>query len=243
MPTPSEKSRIIRRLSDIPGIGASLAEKLAQRKITTKRHLRAIISTLPLKTQAHLRHKIERNITAKTGMAIAAELKRRIRFKDADNKAIRHPVVIVGSLRRKAPCSKDLDFLVIVPDNQATGGLLAAAYLSKTKRPKLTVVESYASGDRRRSFVVVSGSTFYDVDLFLATQTEKPYALFHFTGGREYNIRVRAHAKKQGYLLNQYGLFYSSTGRRVRGSTSVGSELDLAKLLGVTHRSPDQRNK
>lgn len=84
------------------------------------------------------------------------------------------------------------------------------------------------------------------LDVFWASPAERPYALFHYTGPRSYNIRTRAYAQRKGLLLNQYGLWQRGGGgqpplRRARGSTRVRTERDVAELLGVTWRPPHLR--
>ncbi len=116
--------------------------------------------------------------------------------------------------------------------------------VSEASPSTLSLKESYASGRRRRSFVVRRRGKYYAVDLFLATQEEKPYALFHYTGGKDYNIRVRAHAKRNGYVLNQYGVFCASTStnkKRAPGSKGIRTERELIEFLGVTYRTPRNR--
>ena len=83
----------------------------------------------------------------------------------------------------------------------------------------------------------------FPVDLFLVQARELPFALFHYTGSRLYNVRTRAHAKRRGWRLNQYGLFDAATGRRVRGSAHIRTEREVAALVGVSYRSPSDRSK
>lgn len=249
------------KLEEVPGIGAALAAKLVRRGITTRAQLRAVIDELPREAQAHLRYNVSRAIPSTVAAAVTDELKARLSFDGPTGRRRRYPTITVGSVRRSAPRSKDLDVLVVVPDEGGVRGLLASAELAdrRGKADTLTLVESYAAGDRRRSFIVRRAvaqqpggrAKHYAVDLFLATEEEKPFALFHFTGGRDYNIRVRAHAKRAGNILNQYGLFCanssraarSSNGKRRRapGSKAIKTERDLARFLGVTYRPPKGR--
>jgi DNA polymerase (family 10) len=244
-----------RKLQEVPGIGAALAAKLVRRGITSRAQLRAVIDELPREAQAHLRYNVSRAIPSTVAAPVTDELKARLSFDGPTRRRRRYPTIAVGSVRRSAPRSKDLDVLVVVPDEGAVRGLLASAELAdrRGKADTLTLVESYAAGDRRRSFIVRRApkggrAKYYAVDLFLATEEEKPFALFHFTGGRDYNIRVRAHAKRAGYILNQYGLFCANSSRaatkkrrRAPGSKAIKTERDLARFLGVTYRPPKER--
>ena len=103
--------------------------------------------------------------------------------------------------------------------------------------------DTYAAGARRRSLILRADDgahpRHYRCDLFLTTAAEKPYALYHFTGPKAYNIRIRAHAKRQDKLLNQYGLFDAAT-RRPLGPWAR-SERELAHTLGVTYYPPEKR--
>lgn len=126
---------------------------------------------------------------------------------------------------------KDLDLLVVMKR-----GSLASLRLEP---PPLRTLNR---GDRRWSMLISDRPRPIQVDLFMARPAELPFALFHLTGPRLYNIRIRAYARRRGWILNQYGLFYANDPtRRVRGSSRIQSEADLARFLGVTVRAPSQR--
>jgi DNA polymerase (family 10) len=223
--------------SILPGLGVQAAERLKRQGYRTRAQLRRVASGLPREAQAHLRHRVDREIP----LAKAARLARRLAASLQLPGGLRHSVVVVGSVRRKAPVSKDIDLLVVVPDKAPLKGVLAGARLGSAD------VDVYARGERRTSLLArPSGSkAYYAVDIFLATESEKPFALFHYTGGRTYNIRARAHAKRRGWLLNQYGLFTAGSDprRRAPGSRSIGTEKELAEFLGMRHRPPADREK
>lgn len=173
---------------------------------------------------------IDRSIPLAVGRAVAAELRRRLVFGGR-----RHRTVVVGGVRRGVPVSKDIDLLVIVSDDIDFRGVLASATLLPAAGLSITAVRN--SGPRRASLVVKNPrQKYYTVDLFLATKKEEPFALFHYVNEREYNIRVRAHAKRRGYRLNQYGVFIAETNRRAPGSSAIKTERDLARFLGVTYK-------
>lgn len=149
---------------------------------------------------------------------------------------------VVGSTRRRggaAPgATKDLDVLVVLPpEHRDRGDRLARLRM----RSPLALRHSYASGPRRRSCVVGHGGQNYRVDVFMAYDDELPYALYHHTGSRQYNIRLRARAKSRGWRLNQYGLFDAGTDARVPGSARIRTEDELARFIGATPRPPAAR--
>lgn len=239
------------RLVSIPGIGTSLARKLAAQGIETPDQLRAAFRAgttdiLPQETRAFLKWNIVRGYPLQVGQRIADELRRRLRFDIGAGRSLRFPVFSVGSIRRRSPYLKDIDLLVVVPERfgDSWARVLDRVVLAAAGRDdRCEVVDAYARGKRRYSFVVRCGGSAYGVDLFLALASEKPFALFHHTGSAVYNIRTRAHAKKRGWKLNQYGLFSAATGHRVRGSSAIKTERDLAKFLGVSFRPPSGRGE
>jgi len=147
---------------------------------------------------------------------------------------------------------KDIDFLVVVPagDEAEFERVLAAAAL-RPPRPadRVAIADTYAAGSRRRSLILraegrgQARAQNYRSDFFVTTADERAYALYHYTGSRDYNIRTRAHAKRLGWLLNQYGLFDAASGHRVRGTAAIRTERDLARFLGVTYHPPRARDE
>lgn len=221
----------------VPGIGPALQRRLARRGVRTRRGLRALAGELPPLARAHLRYPIARRLARAEAAALARALARGLRFGGR-----RVPLVVVGSLRRGDPAAKDVDLLAVAPDPAALGppaaaggGFELAAVVARGPRRLTLVVRLRGRGAPRPRYAMA--------DVFVATPAERPYALFHFTGARAYNVRTRAHARRKGWRLNQYGLFDRATGRRAPGSAAVTTERGLARLLGVTYRPPADRGR
>ena len=246
-------------LDDIPGVTARQRAALHAAGIDTVRKLRARLRagddvSLGPAARAYLEHRPKKKVRLEEAEWLAQELGRSLWVRGRGAVA-RSRVVLVGSGRRGRAVLKDVDILVVVPDSWRD--VLARL---EVRGGGVELLASYAAGARRRSVILRSasrggaprggasrggaprGST-YRVDLFLATDSEKPYALLHHTGSWKYNVRVRAHAKSRGWKLNQYGVFVrgSEPPRRVPGSARVKTEADLARLLGVTPRPPHLR--
>ena len=151
-------------------------------------------------------------------------------------------LIVAGSVRRGEPTAVDLDLLVVVPDRADFQNTLASAHLVDSP---YVITGDRGSGTRRRSLVLSGpGVRRFQVDLFLVRRQELPFALFHYTGSRQYNIRTRAHAKARGWLLNQYGVFYADRVKtRVRGTAHLTTERELATALGVSYRRPTDRRE
>jgi DNA polymerase/3'-5' exonuclease PolX len=199
---------------------------------------------LPRESQANVVFNPSRKVPLSTAQAVAAEVKRRLIF-DFGGRPRRFEVIVVGSVRRRTPYVKDIDFLVVIPAGDEFERVLATARLRPPRGADVvTIADTYAAGDRRRSVILRAQGTAqnYRSDIFITVAAEKPYALDHYPGSRAYNIRTRAHAKRLSWLLNQYGLFDAVTGHRVRGSAAIHTEQDLARFLGVTYYPPHARD-
>lgn len=147
-------------------------------------------------------------------------------------------VIPVGSIRRHDPFVKDIDFLVVIDNKQDIPTTLSAIKLSD-KSP-VQIIHTYTSGHRRRSVILKYNNTTYWSDFFLATKVELPFAMLHLTGNKTYNIRIRSHVKKRGWLLNQYGLF-GMNGKRVRNTSNLKTEKDITDFIKVTYYEPKDR--
>lgn len=253
MPADPAYEDAARRLAGMIGHGAqglALARELARAGARTRADLKkpAVLARLPRESQSNVLYNPVRNIPIAVADAVVAEVKRRLVFRMPDG--VRLTAIPVGSVRRRAARVKDLDILIIVPPRYEPriDEVLAAAALRPARAgDRVEFADTYAAGSRKRSFIIrntlAGGRTqCYRSDFFLTTSAEKPFALFHYTGPVGYNIRTRAHAKRRGLLLNQYGLFDAATGRRVRGTAAIHSERDLAHFLGVTYHPPTARD-
>jgi DNA polymerase (family 10) len=258
----SELDAVARRLAAIIGHGAqgeALARALAREGVRGRAGLKApaVFARLPREAQSRVLYSPARSTPLAIAAEAAAEVARRLTFPaEGGGPPARFEVVPVGSVRRGAPRVKDIDLLVVAPAGIAPGRFeraLAAAVL-RPPRPgdRAAIADTYAAGARRRSLVLswaggqpagagAPPRRHLRVDLFLASAAEKPFALYHYTGPSQYNIRTRALAKRRGWLLNQYGVFDAASGQRVRGASGVRTERDLARFLGVTYRPPEAR--
>jgi DNA polymerase/3'-5' exonuclease PolX len=143
---------------------------------------------------------------------------------------------IAGSYRRGKPISRDVDIVM------STGKSIWQTVWSKFRKMignTIDIYEPYASGPGKISvFMRLNGHKRpIKVDVFLTTPSEYMFALLYATGSGQFNIRMRAVAKKRGYLLNQKGLW--KDGIRV----PIKNEKDLFKKLNMTYQSPSQRYK
>lgn len=259
------REKAVRKIASILGRGRqgeTLARALVKKGVRTRAALRRpeIVRKLPKEFQMNVMYPPPRSrISLAEADAIVGELTRRMMFcPEQKNKCFKPPLYVVGSIRRRCPRIGDFDILVHLPARLAylSDHILSSVQLSDPKPgDRAIIMDSYVGGDRHRVSVVRwapidDGRSarrptpkFFRIDLILVIGDELPFALFHYTGSTQYNIRTRAYAKRKGFMLNQYGLWSRSTGKRVPGTENIKTESDIAKLLGITARDPTDRER
>ena len=128
---------------------------------------------------------------------------------------------IVGSIRRKKPNPIDIDIILIPKSKKKIIG-----YLSKKGK--------YLQGGEKRVSFKIKG---VKVEIYFANNKSWGAHLMTYTGPFQYNIGMRMKAKKQGLLLNQYGLFKKD--KQIAGTT----ELSIYKALNKHYKEPELRGK
>lgn len=236
----TNKTILVNRIASIIGFGAKgkkLAIKLVKCGVRNRADLRKpdILIQLSRESQSNVLFNPIKNATLATVQKIITEVKRRF-IPDM-------PLLVVGSARRLSSHIKDIDFLIV-----SETGILPPIQLRQLQKGDLvSIVDIYASGPLRQSVILQvkdhakSKTQNYRSDFFITTPKSKPFALYHFTGSKQFNIRTRAYVKKRGWLLNQYGIFNIQSRREVKGTNLIHSERDIAKFLGITYHPPWDR--
>jgi DNA polymerase (family 10) len=145
-----------------------------------------------------------------------------------------HPGVIrcsaAGSLRRFREVIGDIDLLASSkkPDD------VIEFFVSQPGVIKVT-----AKGPTKASVILEDG---IQSDLRVVSDKEFPFALMHFTGGKEHNIVMRQRAIARGLRLNEYGLFKSKEETRdPKLLVPCKTEEDIFAKLGLPYIEPELR--
>ena len=64
--------------------------------------------------------------------------------------------------------------------------------------------------------------------------------LLYSTGSKEFNLKMRAHAKGLGYLLNQKGLYYANEKKELVRD-GVKTEKEIFEILSLPYTPPNKR--
>lgn len=139
-----------------------------------------------------------------------------------------------GSYRRGTASSGDVDFLV-------TSTKFNLSQIVGILRKYKIIVETL-SGQEKEKFMGIAhcpgdpNGQYFHLDIVFLPEDEWGAGLLYFTGSQGFNISMRSQAKKQGYTLNQHGLF-EKDGERV----SVYTEKEIMSFLGIPWTVPEKR--
>lgn len=134
--------------------------------------------------------------------------------------------IVVGSYRRNAPTSGDIDVLLLGDLDAFLTPLYRSGY----------VVGSIAKGvSKFNGFVKLPGATFARrIDVLRTVPAELPFAMLHFTGPDVYNVALRKIAIAQGKRLSEKGWADDA-------AAPPASEADILRELGVQYQVPQDR--
>ena len=229
-------------LSEVYGIGPKKAKDLVEKGITSIAQLRAREDELL-------------NASQKAGLKYYEDILERIPRKEIDEynmifqKAFDDVKVpgaeyeIVGSYRRGAQTSGDIDAIITSPDpetftkfieklrNHETGNNIILVTLSYGKTKCLVITKLPGHKNARR------------VDFMYTSPQEYPFAVLYFTGSKAFNTMMRGHALKMGTSLNEHGLYKKESGKAKEEKVehAFGSERDVFDYLGLEYKSPEER--
>ena len=155
---------------------------------------------------------------------------------------------LVGSYRRQAESSGDIDILLTSTD-VAEGKKLMTNFIKellKTDNFDSSLV--FSSGTTKFMGLGKLDEYFRHVDIFYYSKKEYPFALLFSTGSGQFNVEMRANAIKKGYSLSEKMLMYRN-GQSVTSEeymSDIGKEYpleekDIFHFLGLRYIEPKNR--
>jgi DNA polymerase/3'-5' exonuclease PolX len=226
-------------LKDVHGIGPAKAAQLIEKDIKTIPQLRvASEANAKLLTAAQ-----------KLGLKYYEDSLRRIpraEMKDHEDIILpgldeRFEATIVGSYRRGAPSSGDIDVLMTLPDSMTVKeqGDLFLHSIELFKEVDY-IVDALSSGPTKfLGYCQVEGKPVCRLDLLMIPKSEYACAILYFTGSKEFNVAFRSYALDKGYTLNEHRL--QATKADVPAVPPFATEEDIFAFLGLQYVEPDKR--
>ena len=140
-------------------------------------------------------------------------------------------VEAAGSLRRGMETVGDLDFLVASSKPEP---------IMEWFTQMEGIVEVTAHGDTKSSVRFDGGM---QADLRVVPSEQFYFALHHFTGSKDHNVRMRQKALSMGLSLSEWGLRpeEEKDSSRSQGTVEAHSEEDIFKTLGLAYIPPSLR--
>jgi DNA polymerase/3'-5' exonuclease PolX len=209
-----QKVKSITELTKIPEIGPSKAEKLYKDGITTIAEL----------TVAFTKDSKILNSKQQIGLKYYSDLEKRIPRSEMDswneffkvilNFTIKRMKIkpenvkmqLVGSYRRKAKDSGDIDILLTSKDSEQGKNLMKNFIKELLRSDNLDNSLVFSSGTTKFMGLGKIDNYYRHIDIFYYPEKEYPFALLFSTGSGQFNIEMRADAIKKGYSLSEKAL-------------------------------------
>lgn len=152
-----------------------------------------------------------------------------------------YDIEIVGSFRREAVDSGDVDVLIRMPPN-TTANMAKCKLESYVKMLQGFgyIKEILALGEHKCMAIskIYNGKA-RRLDLLVTPDEEYAYAMLYFTGSDRFNIAFRAYTLDKGYTLNEHKLTPIRLG--VPSIPYMKTEKDIFKFLGLRYIEPSKR--
>jgi DNA polymerase beta len=148
---------------------------------------------------------------------------------------------IVGSYRRGAATSGDIDVLLTLPDEMSKkeqGDLFL--HMIELFKEIDYIVDTLSSGPTKfLGYCKLKNKPVRRLDLLMIPKSEYACAILYFTGSAEFNVAFRSYALEKGYTLNEHRLEATRAG--VPAVPPFESEEDIFEFLGLTYVEPQNR--
>jgi DNA polymerase/3'-5' exonuclease PolX len=119
------------------------------------------------------------------------------------------PAELVGSYRRGASSSGDIDVLIRVPPHQTAKDTKSMFYYFVQRLVDKGYIKAILALGEHKCMAICSldkDATARRLDLLITPDEEYPFALLYFTGSDRFNVAVRQRALERGYTLNEHRL-------------------------------------
>jgi NAD-dependent DNA ligase len=229
-----EKNNPVNILAEVYGIGPKKAKELVDGGITTIAQLRENQQLLNDVQRVGLKY--YEDILKRIPRSEIEEYK--LKFEKAMPQVADAKMEIVGSYRRGASASGDIDVIITSSSPQVfinfVDNLLKEKIILNvlSRGPtKCLVVAKIPSSDAARR-----------VDFLYTNPEEFPFAILYFTGSKIFNTVMRHVALEKGYTMNEHGLYVMEAkkkGDKVKHTFT--SEADIFDFLGLVYKSPTER--
>jgi DNA polymerase (family 10) len=105
---------------------------------------------------------------------------------------------------------------------------------------KNIIIDTISIGQQKSMHIVkLSKKPYRKMDVAIIENKYLPWYLLYFGSSREFSKKIRLHASKLGYKLNEWGLFDKNSGEHI--DFYPKSEEEIFKYLILDYVSPEER--
>ena len=160
-----------------------------------------------------------------------------------DKEKIVYTLEVVGSYRRGAANSGDIDVLLCFPtlSDENVAGKWFGKFCDELVRMGY-MEEILAIGPKKCMGIsrISSATKARRLDVLVTPKEQYAYALLYFTGSQKFNIAMRKHALERGYTMNEHGMV------PLEGSNKplppiMKEERDIFTFLEYSYVPPSER--
>lgn len=228
-------------LQAIYGVGPAKATDLIQQGITTISELRDAVRENPALL----------NDKQRLGLHYYEDLLQRIPRQEMEEHErlllaeCPLPAELVGSYRRGASSSGDIDVLIRVPPHQTAKDTKSMFYYFVQRLVDKGYIKAILALGEHKCMAICSldkDATARRLDLLITPDEEYPFALLYFTGSDRFNVAVRQRALERGYTLNEHRLTpIPKVSGEHRLTPTLHTEEDILHFLGLEYVPPTER--
>lgn len=235
------KLDVTEMMLQIYGVGPVKAKELVgEHKVTSYKQLRELVDKRPTIL----------NAKQKIGLKYVEDLMLRIpRAEMMDHEVLLKShmpkgfsMQVVGSYRRGAESSGDIDVLLCAPSLDEKVASEAFAKLCNELQNTGYILEVLALGPKKCMAICKwkEGMPARRLDLLLTPKDEYAYAELYFTGSDKFNVAMRKHALDKGYTMNEHGMKPIRDG--VAPPPFMKTEKDIFDFLDYPYVAPTKRD-
>jgi len=236
-----EKTNPVNILAEVYGIGPKKSKELVEQGIT---------SIAQLRENQHLLNDVQ-----KVGLQYYEDILERISRSEIEEyknyfekgflkatkeeKGTNEKMEIVGSYRRGAESSGDIDVIITSSNPKVFTKFIdylieqkiILHVLSRGPTKCLVITKIHFGLNKARR-----------VDFLYTSPEEFPFAILYFTGSKIFNTVMRHVALEKGYTMNEHGLYKMEAKKKGDKVThSFTSEKDIFDFLGLEYKAPNER--
>ena len=231
------KEKNIMNLSKVFGIGNKTINNLKRKKIYSINNLKKAVKNKKIKLSNQqiigLKYvdKLVTKIPRKNIIEITKNLDKNIRNCIKDN----YKIINAGSFRAGKDFSGDIDLIISLEENRK---------LEEDKKIKdivkcIDIKEILLIGEKKIISIIEYKKKFYQMDILITTDKYLPWYLLYFGSNKEFSKKIRLYASKQGYKLNEKGLYDKTSGKRINFNPIT--EKEIFDYLKIKYIKPEDR--